>query len=156
MIGLGNLIIQELQEKEDTMGLLDQLKEGIMSKLGGSGSQLNSVFDHAMSLINNPATGGIAGLVETFKSKGLGEVINSWVGTGANLPISPDQIKNALGADKIAQIAEKVGISKDAVSQHLSQLLPQLIDKLTPNGNLPEAGKLGEALSAVKKQILGS
>ncbi|HYA88203.1 MAG TPA: YidB family protein [Nitrospirota bacterium] len=156
MIGLGNLIREELQEKEDTMGLLDQLKETITSKLGGSGSQLNSVLDHAMSLINNPATGGIAGLVETFKSKGLGEVINSWIGTGANKPISPDQLINALGADKIAQIAEKVGISKDAVSQHLSQLLPQLIDKLTPNGKLPEAGKLGEALTAVKKQLLGS
>jgi len=142
--------------KEDTMGLLDQLKAGITSKLGGSGSQLNSVLDHAMNLINDPATGGIAGLVETFKNKGLGEVVNSWIGTGENKPISPDQIKNALGADTIAQIAEKVGISKDVVSQHLSQLLPQLIDKLTPNGKLPEAGKLGDALNAVKKQLLGS
>jgi uncharacterized protein YidB (DUF937 family) len=136
------------------MGLLDQLKEGLMAKLGGS--NLNSMLDNAMSLINNPATGGIAGLVEAFKNKGMGEVIASWISTGENKPISPDQIKQALGSEMIQRIAEKVGISKDAVSQQLSQLLPQLIDKLTPNGQLPDAGKLGEALSMLKNQLLSS
>lgn len=135
------------------MGLLDQLKEGLTAKLGNS-SNLSSILDHAMSLINNPATGGVAGLVEAFKSKGLDEVVSSWISTGKNLPISPEQIKQALGSEKIQQIAEKAGISKDAVSQQLSQLLPQLIDKLTPNGKLPEAGKLGEALNILKNQFL--
>lgn len=137
------------------MGLLDQLKEGLMTKLG-SGSNLSGILDHAMNLINNPATGGIAGLVEAFKSKGLGEVMASWISTGKNLPISPDQIKQTLGGENIQQIAEKMGISKDAVSQQLSQLLPQLIDKLTPNGKLPEVGKLGEALNVLKNQFLSS
>jgi uncharacterized protein YidB (DUF937 family) len=145
---------KNLQGKESSMGLLDQLKEAIMAKLGGG--NLNAMLDNAMSLINDPATGGIAGLVEAFKSKGMGEVIASWINTGENQPISPDQIKQALGSEKIQQIAEKVGISKDTVSQHLSQLLPQLIDKLTPNGQLPDAGKLSEALSMLKNQLLGS
>jgi len=137
------------------MALFDQLKEGLAAKLGG-GSNLNSMLEHAMNLINNPATGGLAGLVETFKSKGLGDLMSSWIGTGENKPISADQIKQALGADKIQQIAEKVGISKDAVSQHLSELLPQIIDKLTPNGKLPDAGKLGEALNMLKSKFLSS
>ena len=135
------------------MGLFDQLKEGLAAKLGG-GSNVNDMLEHAMNLINNPATGGLAGLVETFKSKGLGDVISSWIGTGENKPISPDQIKQALGSDKIQQIAAKVGISKDAASQHLSELLPQIIDKLTPNGKLPDAGKLGEALNMLKSTFL--
>lgn len=137
------------------MGLFDQLKEGLAAKLGGS-SNLNDMLEHAMNLINNPATGGLGGLVETFKSKGLGDVMSSWISTGENKSISPDQIKQALGSDKIQQIAAKVGLSKDAASQHLSELLPQIIDKLTPDGKLPEAGKLGEALGMLKSKFLSS
>ena len=137
------------------MGLFDQLKEGLAAKLGGS-SNLNDMLEHAMNLINNPATGGLAGLVETFKSKGLGDVMSSWISTGENKSISPDQIKQALGSDKIQQIATKLSLSKDAASQQLSELLPQMIDKLTPNGKLPEAGKLGEALGMLKSKFLSS
>ncbi len=135
------------------MGLFDQLKEGIAAKLGGS-SGLSDVLEHAMNLVNDPATGGFAGLVETFKSKGLGDVMSSWISTGKNLPISPDQIKQVLGSDIVQQIAGKAGLSKDAVSQHLSELLPQLIDKLTPNGKLPDAGQIGEALNMLKNKFL--
>lgn len=153
-MGFGNPITtNDFQEKENAMGLLDQLKQGLMAKLGGS-SDLSGMLDQAMSLINNPATGGVAGLVEAFKKKGLGDVLDSWIGTGENKPISPDQIKQALGSEKIQQIAEKVGMSKDAVSQNLSQLFPQLIDKLTPNGKLPEADKLGDALNMLKNKFL--
>jgi uncharacterized protein YidB (DUF937 family) len=137
------------------MGLFDQLKEGLAAKLGGS-SNLNDILEHAVNLINNPTTGGLAGLIETFKSKGLGDVMASWIGTGENKPISPDQIKQALGSDKIQQLAAKVGISKDAASQHLSELLPQIIDKLTPNGKPPDADKLGEALNMLKSKFLSS
>lgn len=137
------------------MGLLDQLKAGLAAKLGGSGN-LNNMLEQAMNLVNNPATGGLAGLVETFKSKGLGDIMSSWIGTGENKLISPDQIKQALGSDKIQQLAEKVGISKDAASQHLSELLPQIIDKLTPDGKLPEAGRIGEALNMLKTKFFSS
>ncbi len=136
------------------MSLFDQLKEGLAAKLGSS--NLSDMLDHAMNIINNPSSGGLAGLVETFKNKGLGDIMSSWIGTGENRPISPDQIKQALGADKLQQIAENLSISKESVSQHLSELLPQLIDKLTPNGKLPEAGNLGEALSMIKSKFLNS
>ena len=146
---------ERFKDKEDTMGILDQLKEGVAAKLGG-GSGLSNTLGHVMDLINNPATGGLTGLVESFKSKGLGEVMSSWIGTGENKSISADQIKQALGSDKILQIAEKMGISKDAASQQLSELLPKIIDKLTPDGKLPEAGKLGEALNMLKNKFFSS
>jgi len=135
------------------MGLFDQLKEGLAAKLGG-GSGLGDMLEHTMNLINDPATGGFAGLVETFKNKGLGDVMASWISTGKNLPISPAQIKQVLGSDIVQQIAGKAGVSKDAVSQNLSELLPQLIDKLTPDGKLPDAGKIGEALNILKNKLL--
>jgi uncharacterized protein YidB (DUF937 family) len=137
------------------MGIFDQLKEGLTSKLSG-GSDLRNILEHATNLINNPATGGLGGLIEAFKSKGLGDVMSSWISTGENKSISPDQIKQVLGSDKIQQIAEKAGISKDSVSQQLSKLLPQIIDKLTPDGNLPEVSKVGETLNILKNKFLSS
>ena len=137
------------------MGLLDQLKSGLAEKLGGK-SNLSSMLEHAMDLINNPGTGGLSGFIETFKNKGLGDVVSSWIGTGQNLPVSVEQIKQVLGSDKIQQIAQKVNISKDAVAQHLSELLPQIIDKLTPDGKVPEAGNLTEAFNMLKKKLLSS
>ncbi len=134
------------------MGFLDQLKEGLAGKLGlGSGG--NSFLEQAIGLINNPATGGLGGLIETFKSKGLGEFINSWVGTGENKLISPDQIQDALGADKVQQVAEEVGVSKEEASKKLSEILPQIIDRLTPNGNLPDMSKLEDGLRMLKDKF---
>jgi len=137
------------------MGLLDQLKSGLAEKLG-DGANLNSMLDHAMALINNSSTGGLSGLIETFKNKGLGEVVTSWISTGQNLPISGEQIKQVLGSEKIQEIAAKAGISKDEVAKHLSELLPQVIDKLTPNGKIPDAAMLGESISMLKKNFFDS
>jgi uncharacterized protein YidB (DUF937 family) len=137
------------------MGLLDQLKSGLAEKLGGK-SNLSSMVEHAMDLINNPGTGGLSGLIETFKNKGLSDVVSSWIGTGQNLPVSIEQIMQVIGSDRIQQIAQKVNISKDTAAQHLSELLPQIIDQLTPNGKLPEAGNLTEAFNMLKKRMLSS
>ncbi len=137
------------------MGLLDQIKSGLTEKLDG-GANLNSMLDHAMALINNPTTGGLSGLIDTFKSKGLGEVIGSWISTGQNLPVSGEQIKQALGSEKIQEIATTAGISRDDVAKHLSELLPQIIDKLTPNGKLPDATMLDEGINMLKKRFSGT
>jgi len=135
------------------MGLFDQLK-GELAKNIGSGANVNSLLEHAMGLINNPATGGLTGLIEAFKNKGLGDIVASWIATGANKPTSADQIMQTLGTDRIQQIAQKVGISKEELSQHLSELLPQIIDKLTPNGQLPNASVLEDGLNMLKKNFL--
>ncbi|MHB8846653.1 MAG: YidB family protein [Nitrospirota bacterium] len=137
------------------MGLFDQLKDGLAAKLGGGGD-ISTVLEQASKLITNPATGGIAGLVETFKSNGLGDVMSSWISTGKNKPISSDQIKQVLGSDTIRQFAEKAGISGDAASRQLSTVLPRIVDMLTPDGKLPEAGTMGDALNALKNKFLGS
>ena len=121
------------------MGFLDGIAKGVLDKISGGGAQ-NPLIETVMGLISNPETGGLQGMLETFKSKGLGEIISSWIGTGENQAISKDQILEALGKDQIQKMAEKVGISQEEASGGLASLLPEIIDKLTPNGKLPEGG----------------
>ena len=133
------------------MGLLDQIVKGLAGKfLGGSAGTQNPLLDIALSLLTNPQTGGLEGLVETFKSKGLNDTVSSWVSTGQNLPISGKQIQDVLGSDLIQQFAKKLGASNQDVSGGLANLLPGLIDKLTPKGQLPEKGTLEQGLKMLR------
>ena len=108
-----------------------------------------------MQMINSQP-GGISGLVQQFHDKGLGGLVTSWVGTGQNLPISADQLQHVLGSEQVKELAAKAGISPDAVTSHLSQLLPGLIDKLTPNGQVPQSSSiLEEGMGMLKNLGLG-
>jgi len=133
------------------MGLLDEIVKGLAGKfLGGGGGTQNPLLDIALNLLTNPQTGGLGGLVDTFKNKGLGDIMSSWISTGQNLPISSDQIQQVLGSDLIQQLAKKLGASNADVSGGLANLLPDLIDKLTPKGQLPEKNVLEEGLRRLK------
>jgi uncharacterized protein YidB (DUF937 family) len=83
---------------------------------------------------SNP--GGVGDLVEQFKNKGLGDVADSWVGTGANKPVSEAQVGEALGGDLIDQLAKQTGLSREDLLARLSKVLPETIDKMTPDGRV--------------------
>jgi uncharacterized protein YidB (DUF937 family) len=83
--------------------------------------------------------GGVQGIVAQLEQQGLGNTVKSWVGTGDNQPISPDQVHQALGADTLSELAAKFGISPQELAQKLSQVLPGAIDKMTPGGVIPKA-----------------
>jgi len=83
--------------------------------------------------------GGVQGIVAQMESQGLGNTVKSWVGTGANLPISADQIRAPFGTDVISGPAAKFGMNSQEFAQKLAQVLPQAVDKLTPNGVVPHA-----------------
>lgn len=124
------------------MGLLDQVV-GAVSKMSGQSAQTdNSLLSSVLQLVNNPQTGGLSGLVESFQKGGLAKAVNSWVSTGQNIPVSAEQIQSVLGNEKIQNLASKLGINTNQVSAQLAEVLPQVIDKLTPNGTMPEAGDL--------------
>ena len=108
-------------------------------------------MEGVLGLLTNKEAGGLEGLMQAFNQRGLGEVISSWVGTGDNLPITPDQLQEVLGSDVVQQLAEKSGISVDAAKAQLAELLPTLIDKVTPGGKVPEGGFLDKGL-----ELLGS
>jgi len=110
------------------MGLLDGLLGGVV----GAGM---------MSVVNNilEQHGGVQGVVSEFEKNGLGATVKSWVGTGPNQPISPDEVHKGLGHDLLQQLSAKTGLSVQELAQKLSQILPQAVDKLTPDGEIPKA-----------------
>ena len=108
---------------------------------GGGGRAVLEMFQ------NHP--GGVSGLVQTFHSNGLGGLVNSWIGTGENQSISPAQIQQVLSSGPVQAFAQKLGVSPEQASATLSQLLPTVMDKLSPNGAVPEHSNLlqmGESL----------
>jgi uncharacterized protein YidB (DUF937 family) len=97
--------------------------------------------------------GGLQGVIQSFKDKGLGDIMSSWIGTGQNLPISGDQLKTGLGADLIGQLASKIGVSPDVAAAKLSEILPGIIDKLTPEGTVPDSGLLQQGLNFLRGNL---
>ena len=136
------------------MSLLDNIAAVAGSLLSGSDKQ-KQLTSAALSRISDPATGGLLGLVNTLRQLGLDDVVSSWISTGENKPISPEQVQNALGEGQINQMAQNMGVSHQEVSTGLAGLLPQLIDKLTPDGKLPEGRVLDQGLELLKKRFLG-
>lgn len=132
------------------MGMLENIAGNLSGALG-SGAPKGDLLQEVMGLLTSRQAGGLGGLVEQFKAKGLGNIVNSWVGTGQNMPISPGQVQQGLGADVVSQIAAKVGIPADQASALLARILPQAVDRLTPEGQIPQ-GDIGQG--AMK--ILGS
>ena len=110
------------------MGMFDGLLGGIVG--AGMVSVLNGIIEKH---------GGLQGVVNQFEQNGLGPTIKSWVGTGPNQPISPDQVHQALGSDLLQQLAAKSGLSVQDLAQKLAQVLPQAVDGLTPNGTIPKS-----------------
>ena len=110
------------------MGMFDGILGGVV------GAEMATVVH---SLIDKH--GGVSGIVTQLEQQGLGNTVKSWVGTGANLPITADQVHQVFGSDMIKELAAKVGLSPDVLAGKLSQILPTAIDKLTPNGSLPKA-----------------
>jgi uncharacterized protein YidB (DUF937 family) len=90
------------------------------------------------------SAGGLGGLVEQFQQGGLGDLVSSWVGTGQNMPISAEQLQGVLGSEQIAEFARQFGLSNSDAANQLSQLVPQVVDRLTPAGELPGADALGD------------
>lgn len=132
------------------MSLFDQLGQAVGGLMGGSGGSQNPLLQAAMGLLGqNSSVGGVAGLVQAFQKNGLTDIVNSWVGTGQNLPVSAQQIKQGLGGDLLNQLAAKAGLSPDVASSQLAGLLPNLIDKLTPNGNI-EAGSIDQLMKMLQ------
>ena len=131
------------------MSLLDQVVGAMAgSQSGDQGNMLQTV----MQLLNNPQTGGLSGLVQSLQQGGLGDVVNSWISNGQNQPVSADQIQSALGGSSLQGMAEQMGMSTEQASGSLAELLPQLINQMTPNGQLPEGGNmLAQGMDLLKK-----
>jgi len=83
--------------------------------------------------------GGVQGIVSEFEKNGLGPTVKSWVGTGPNDPVSPTDVHRVLGPDLLQQLSARSGLSVQELSEKLAQVLPQAVDRLTPDGTIPKA-----------------
>lgn len=131
------------------MGLLDDIAGSL---LGGNAGASSNLMRSVLDQLGSGQAGGLGGIVQAFQQNGLGHLMDSWVGTGQNLPVSAAQIQQALGP-KVQDLARQHGMSPDAVAKALTQLLPGVIDHLTPNGQLPQGGGLSAGLSALRSTL---
>lgn len=121
------------------MGTFDSLIGSVMNALtgqGGDGVQPDAIGKALNGVLANTQYGSLDGLLAQLKSSGLGEQVASWLGTGSNLPIDPDQIRAALGNEELQKLGTSLGIPMDQVGDMLARVLPPTVDKLSPNGTL--------------------
>ncbi len=131
------------------MSLLDIAAQA----LGGANTPgaSNAAISEVMNMVNG-YPGGIGGLVGAFEKNGLGGVASSWVGTGANQAVTPQQVQTGLGSDAISSMAAKLGVSPAIASGVVAQLLPHVVDHMTPGGQVPPAG--GTDMMSMGENIL--
>ena len=135
------------------MGLLDSVLGMVTGGQQGGGNA--ALISAVVGMLGNSGQGGggLGDLIGKFQQAGMGDVIGSWIGTGQNLPISGDQLHNVLGSETIGNIAQQLGLSHGDAAGQLAQMLPHVLDKLTPNGQ-PPAGGLGD-IGSLLKQLTG-
>ena len=115
------------------MGLMDIIGE-VTGAVGKQKGASQGMLDGVMNLLKG---GGLSSLLGSLKASGLEDIVQSWIGTGQNKAISVDQIKSALGSEKLQQLATSAGIPVEQSSRLLKEMLPEIIDKLSPEGKLP-------------------
>jgi uncharacterized protein YidB (DUF937 family) len=132
------------------MGLLDSLV-GALGQAQGPAQGQPDLLNAVIGMLGNDAPGGgLAGLAAKFQQGGMGDVLQSWVSQGQNMPISGDQLGAVLGPDMLSGLASQLGLKPGDLAGSLSQLLPQVVDQLTPHGQMPQGGlgNAGDLLSA--------
>lgn len=117
-------------------------------------AQPDILITAAMAMLDK--AGGIQGIIEKFQSSGLGDTVASWVGTGQNQPVTPDQISQALGQDNIQVVVKQANIPAEQSGSILSALLPVLIDQLTPNGQVPQQNQMMDLGKTILSSLLAS
>jgi len=125
---------------------------GLLGKLGGGESgDKNALITMAMAMIQQQ--GGLEGLIQKFRASGLGAAADSWVGTGENAPVTAGQVTDVLGHSTVTDIATKLGVDPAHAGGALASILPELVNHLTPHGQIPEnsGDLLSQGMDLLKK-----
>lgn len=128
------------------MSILDSIKG-----FAGGDSQVMGFVNGVQGFIDQ--NGGLGGLKAKFESEGAGTIMQSWISTGPNLPISQDQIQKIMGNQFVQEMAGKMGIDPATAGQRLSDMLPKLMDSLSPDGKMPTSINSTQLMAAASKFI---
>jgi len=124
------------------LALLALLASGALFRGGDGGRPADTPAQPKANEGAGGLLGGLGGLLDKLQKGGLGDAANSWVGSGQNQPVSPGQLGSALGPDIIKVLAQRSGLSEEEISKQLSQALPGVVNKLTPQGRLPSLAEV--------------
>ncbi len=135
------------------MTLLPVVLAMLANRQGGGG--LGGTAGNMGGMGRQGGLGGLGGLLDQFQRMGYADQANSWVGTGANLPISPEIVAQVFGRDGLSQIASQAGLTESEASVGLSQILPDVVDRLTPQGQMPDLDALVASVSDLERRFRG-
>jgi uncharacterized protein YidB (DUF937 family) len=124
----------------------------IFGTSGDGGDPTPGLVDGLLGMIQRQA-GGLDGFLHQFREKGLGEIVGSWVRVGENLPITADDVKKVFTMDQLKEMAAKTGTTVEAVTAKLTGILPNVVDKLTPGGAVPDGGLLDQAIGLLRSAL---
>ena len=133
------------------MSVLDNVVE--KAKSVASSAPTSALTNELLEYLKSPELGGVQGLVQKFEKAGLGPTINSWIGAGKQLPITPGEITKVFGSETISQMANKTGLPINEVGQKLAEILPATVSRLTPGGKFPSLGSISELGSGLKEKV---
>jgi uncharacterized protein YidB (DUF937 family) len=119
------------------MSLLDTIAGMVEKHPDTTDEQHSNLVQTAMEMFGNHT--GISQLLTNAQSQDLGQIVQSWIGSGSNQAIAPGQVQNVVGQDRLSEFAQRAGVPPTIASAALARILPALIDRWTPHGKLPEA-----------------
>ncbi|GFO65271.1 YidB family protein [Geomonas paludis] len=132
------------------MGIFDDVAGKVRGMAGGGDAGL---MQGIIDMLTDRQSGGLGGIIQAFNQKGLGHIISSWIDTGPNLPVTPNQLHEVLGPERVQQLANKAGLSTDETVTKLTRYLPDAVDQATPDGKVPEGGLVGKGLDFLKSRF---
>jgi uncharacterized protein YidB (DUF937 family) len=139
------------------MGLLDELTSQVLggggATAGGAAPSTANIAEAVLGMMQGH--GGLGGLAQVFQQKGLGDMMNQWVSTGPNPPMTADQAHTVFGPSQIGEIARKLGINPQMAAAAIAAVLPMIIDHMTPHGRLPEPHEQQSSAGSLLEQGLG-
>ncbi len=125
------------------------LKNGAKGVLGGSAGKRSS--GGAGDILGQ--LGGLPGILEQLKKAGLGKQVESWVGKGNNLAVTGDQLQSALGPERIEELANQLGMPSATLKNQLAEVLPEVVNQVTPNGHVPDDAELEQEVNRVRRML---
>lgn len=151
VLGGGN----QAQQQQQAQDPLSAILSGLTGSGGGAGGggMGNVLLQLGLSMIQK--NGGLGGVLGKFRESGMGAQADSWVGTGQNMNIAPNQLEQIFGSGAFSDIASKLGMSQEQAGSAMSQVLPELINQLTPQGQVtPDSeNSVAEGLEALTRSL---
>ena len=151
LIALAPVVLAMMRGSQDQRTQSGGLGTG--SSGGGLGDLLGKMFG---GTTGSSGMGGLGGLLEQFRRAGYGDQTSSWISTGQNQPLPPDALERTFGRSSVAEIARMAGVSEEDASRGLSQLIPEMVDRVTPGGQMPDHQALLSNLSNLSRQFGGA